>query len=184
MNLFFVYVFIIYAAAHDGKPSGVNQVIIIIAILLSIEMVIGWALKWFCFGRGTGPVEQQIRLGICALLLYSLFVSLTAWQWTLLPSNVAVMALVRFILSSVGVIIAECAVWFVLYSCATECCPCLTLDDGARSLDDIAAEQEEKERVQREKEHREAVGARRAKMKKNLDAKLHKHTAYKEENEV
>jgi hypothetical protein len=172
-----VYVFI------NTQPQlhVVETVVYIIMILLAIEMVIGWGLREFCFARSLGPIEQQVRLAVCAILLYALFGSLTAWQWTLLPSRSAIMALVRFIFSSIGVVFAEIAVWYVVYSCAKGCCPCLTLDDGTRSLEDIAAEQEEQARQERAAKHQADIEARRAKMHKKLEVK---QTRYREEDEV
>ena len=128
-------------------------------------------LRWFCYSRDIGPVESQVRLGICAAVLYGLFIALTAWKWTQLPESSAIIALVRFIASSIGVVFGEILLWFFIYSFAQTCCPCITLDDGTKSLDDIKAEEEERQRAERSEEHRRAVEAKRAKMKKKLAIK-------------
>jgi len=171
-----VYVFIV----SYPELSLVKQVVAIVFILLAIEMVLAFALREWAFQRSLGPIEQQVRLAICAVALYALFIGLTAWQWTLLPGSSAVMALVRFICSSIGVILVEILAWYALYSCATGCCPCLTLDDGTRSLEDIKAEADEVARKERSKKHQEAVEQKRAKLHKKMDVKR----AYREEDEV
>jgi hypothetical protein len=173
LSSFFVYVFII-----DGRLTAVQQVGVIIVILLVIEMVIAWFLRWFCYSRELGPIEQQIRLAVCAIALVGLFVSLTAWQWTKLPESSAIIALIRFIASSIGVILLEIGVWCFLYTCAQQCCPCITLDDGVKSLEDIRAEEEEKARAEREVQRKIEIEAKRA--KKTMAIK----TAYREDEEV
>lgn len=175
LRSFFVYVFII-----DGRLTPVQQVVVIIVLLIVIEMIIAAFLRWFCYPRSVGPIEQQVRLAICTLVLYGLFVALTAWQWTRLPENVAIIALVRFIASSIGVIFAEVAVWFLVYSFAQQCCPCIKLDDGSKSLEDIQAEEEEAERIERERERAEAIKEKRAKM----SAKLKMKGVYRADEEV
>lgn len=160
--------------------SAVSQVIVIIIILISIELVVAWFIRWFCYDRDIGPIESQIRLGVCALTLYGLFIGITAWQWTKLPESSAINALVRFIASSIGVILVEIGVWFFLYSCAQNCCPCITLDDGSRSLEDIQAEEEEKAKADKEIQHRINIEKRREKLKKKLDVKV----KYRAEEEV
>lgn len=172
MNLFFVFVFIIYASKHEGKPNAVNQVLLIVVILVAIEMVLGWMLRLICFDRTLSVIEQHIRLAFCAVSLYALFIGLTVWQWTLLPQNVAIMAVVRFFVSALGVVVLEIVVWGLLYSCATECCPCLTLDAGARSLEDIQAEKDEIDKMEREKQRKIDILAKRAKLHKKIDKRV------------
>src|SRR4051794_30786706 len=106
-----VYFFITFSATHDGRPSPVTQVIGIIVILLCTEMVLAACLKEFCFHRSISPKWQQVRLAVCAVCLYALFGALTAWQWQKLPAKSAIISLVRFLLSSTGVIFVEVAVW-------------------------------------------------------------------------
>jgi hypothetical protein len=160
---FFVYVFLI-----DGHLSAVEQVVVIVVILLAIEAIIGWFMRDFCYSRGIGPIEQHVRLAAVSIPLYGLFIGLTAWQWTLLPENSAVLVLIRFFASSIAVIVGEIFIWGFLYSCATECCPCIKVDDGRQSLEDIQAEKEEQERKEREEKRKKQVVAKREKMKKKL----------------
>lgn len=164
---------------HHPGMDPVEQVVLIVLILLVTEMVIAWGLKQLCFPRRISVTESMIRLGGCAVSLYALFIGLLGWQWSLLPSDVAVKALVRFICSSIGVVFAEAAVWALLYNCATGCCPCITLDDGARSLEDIAAEEDEKVRVRKQLKQAQEVADRRAKMKKSIEK-----PKFREEDEV
>lgn len=174
-NSFFVYVFIV-----DGTLTPVQQVFVIILILISLEMVITWFLRWFALDRTLNPVEQQLRLGGVTLLLGALFVSLTAYEWSRLPGDSAIHALVRFIASSIGTLVGECLVWFVFYHFADTCCPCVRLDDGEKSLEDIDAEKEEEARQEKERQKQKQIELKRAKMKKQLDVK----GVYREEDEV